>query len=181
MEMKPDLKVFYDEDFEVTFFCQKSFPMFCCYRRFRTRSAMMAATTLAAAPQMRAVASTTTASRTARVAAAPLARQLRRGASALRQATTLSTRNNNNNNNKKNISPRAFAPLTGDLSITLPEGAAALAIVLGSRVALIGQERVAAALSLTPPSSLSLSAAAPHILDAPTSPPKNKISTKKYT
>ena len=63
-----------------------------------------------------------------------LARQLR-GDGGLR---AVSSRGVHRNGRKISLSPRAFSPATGDFSVTLPEGAAALTIVLGARVALIG-------------------------------------------
>lgn len=115
----------------------------------------MAATTLgvAAAPrQMCATASaSTTAARTTRVGA-PLPRQLRGGdggVGGLRPASFRvpmpGRRNNDAHHSQRRkrlattLAPRAFAPAAGDFEVSLPEGAAALGIVFGSRVLLIGR------------------------------------------
>lgn len=117
---------------------------------------MLAATTLAVAASPRHVRATASASsttaRTTRVGA-PVARQLRGGdgaavdlhaASSRVTSTPPARRNHACNQRRRKISstfaPRAFAPAAGDLNVSLPEGAAALGIVFGSRVALIGRE-----------------------------------------
>ena len=112
-------------------------------RRHETMMATMSAPTalrvVASAPRHPQTRAASASKKTSRVV--PLARQLR-GDGGLRSAATRTINANNVSSSRRRLSsvtPRAFSPAAGDFSLTLPEGAAALTIVLGARVLLIGR------------------------------------------
>ena len=104
-----------------------------------TMAAPTALGVVAAAPRHPQTRAASASKNTSRVV--PLARQLR-GDGGLRSAATRMINANNVSSSRRKLSsvtPRAFSPAAGDFSVSLPEGAAALVIVLGSRVLLIGR------------------------------------------
>ena len=105
-----------------------------------TMAAPTALGVVAAAPRHPQTCAASASKKTSRVVPnMPLARQLR-GTGGLRSAATINANNVSSSRRKlSSVTPRAFSPAAGDFSVTLPEGAAALVIVLGSRVLLIGR------------------------------------------